>query len=295
MCASTTTALSTSSSPQLAILSLNSLGRITQDSPELQNFHISSGSLVLEKNNSDKYTQFIGTLFYPYKVLMENGKPTDSYRINGKINKDKIYLKVNNKTNIKIDKNIKININKAVVNVNEILRLINDTNSSHSDHAQSITLNARKSSFHVGKDRSITADNLDLQYDNKILTAQLQHQNGKAGLRIENNQLNLYGQNFNDYFMEKLFAHSKFIGGDLDFIISGTLDNYSGLFHIKNSTIVDYALLNNILAFINTVPSLVTFSLPGYSKNGLFVKQAYANFNAAKGVFNLSDIFLDSN
>ena len=275
-------------------LSLNSIGRIAQNSPILQSFHINSGSMLLEKKNSDKYTQFTSSLIYPYKILMENETPTNRYKINGKINKDKIYFKINNKVNVKINSNVKITVNKAGINVDELLRLADDANSSQNNPSQKVTLNAKNSYLSIGKDRSIVFDNFDLQYSNKILTAQLQHQKGKAGLRIDNNELNLYGQNFNDYFMERLFAHSKFMGGDLDFIISGTLDNYSGLFHIKDSTILDYRLLNNILAFVNTVPSLVTFSLPGYSKNGLFVKQAYTNFNANDGIFNLSDIFLDS-
>ncbi len=74
----------------------------------------------------------------------------------------------------------------------------------------------------------------------------------------------------------------------------GTTKEYKGLIHIKETTILDYKILNNILAFVNTIPSLITFSLPGYSQKGLEVKSAYVNFNAKDNVFNISDISLDS-
>jgi len=61
-----------------------------------------------------------------------------------------------------------------------------------------------------------------------------------------------------------------------------------------DTTMIDYKLLNNVLAFINTVPSLVTFSLPGYNKKGLHAKNAYVKFHAKKGVFDISDIYLES-
>ncbi len=94
--------------------------------------------------------------------------------------------------------------------------------------------------------------------------------------------------------MENLFSLTKFKGGKLNFSMNGTIENYDGLFYIKDTTIIDYKMLNNILAFINTVPSLTTFSLPGYSKSGLKVKSAYMNFNAKNSVFAISDFFLDS-
>ena len=94
--------------------------------------------------------------------------------------------------------------------------------------------------------------------------------------------------------MDKLFALSKFKSGKLSFSMHGTTKDYKGLMHIKNTTILDYKILNNILAFVNTIPSLVTFSLPGYSKNGLEVKSAYINFNSKDDVFDISDISLDS-
>lgn len=94
--------------------------------------------------------------------------------------------------------------------------------------------------------------------------------------------------------MEKLFSLSKFKGGSMEFYINGLLDEYGGTVNITDTTILDYKILNNILAFVNTVPSLVTFSLPGYNKNGVEAKNTYMNFKFKNDVYKISDIYLKS-
>ena len=95
--------------------------------------------------------------------------------------------------------------------------------------------------------------------------------------------------------MQNLFAASKFKGGELDFSASGNTKVYNGYLNINNTTILEYGILNNILAFVNTIPSLVTFSLPGYNKNGLNVTNAYMSFKMDKSnELNIKDMSLDS-
>jgi len=157
-----------------------------------------------------------------------------------------------------------------------------------------VILQAKDSFIKLDKERVVLADTLNLQYYDDILTAQLRHKDGEAGFKLQQELFHLYGNNFNDQFMQNLFLISKFKGGSLDFSVNGTLDNYSGIFFVKDTTMLDYVILNNVLAFINTVPSLATFSLPGYDKNGLYVDNAYMRFEANDGLFNISDLYIGS-
>ena len=275
-------------------LSVNSLDRLSNNSKLLDKLHINNGELVLYKKNDEKYVKFNANLIYPYKILTKDSKPTNKYTISGKINKNKTYLNINNQAKVKIDKNIKITAKKTGINIAEIIRFIEDSDSSSSSENKKITIHAKDSYLYISDTRRVISEYIDLQYLSNILTAQLEYKNGNAGLRYEKKEFHIYGQNFNDNFMEKLFSLSKFKGGKLDFSISGAIDDYNGVFHIEKTTIIDYKILNNILAFINTVPSLLTFSLPDYNDNGLFVKKAYVNFNSKNNVFNLSDIYLGS-
>ena len=122
----------------------------------------------------------------------------------------------------------------------------------------------------------------------------MDYKNGVSGFSFYKNNFQLYGENFNDDFMEKLFSLSKFRGGQLSFSMHGTPKEYQGIFNIDNTVIKSYKVINNILAFVNTIPSLVTFSLPGYHKHGLKVKNAYMNFTSLNDNMNVSNVYLDS-
>lgn len=276
-------------------LYVNSLGRVANDFDLLKKFSIDRGDFTLYKKNSETQTRFKAKIEYPYQILNRDTKPTSLYNLTGKINKDAIYCKINKQISLRVDKDIKINIKKAEINILELVRLIQDTAQEKSETApKNMTITMQDSSLHLSKSRKILSDTIRVQYSNNILTAQLKYAKGKAGLRYEKKKFHIYGENFNDTFMENLFSLAKFSGGEFDFSIVGELDAFRGVFHIKETTITDYVILNNILAFINTVPSLVTFSLPGYNKNGLFVDKAYVNFTTEEDIFHLNDIYLGS-
>lgn len=273
----------------------NSFASLYEDSEALQNFRLKDGKAEFYKQNNEESIRFNASIKYPYKLLIENGIPVEEYKVKGKFNSKKSFININNKINIKISDKIKINMRDTIVNIPDLMDSMNDINiSSNQDSSRSTIINALNSTLDLGNDRRVVSDAIKLQHHNEITTAQLEHEKGFAGFKLQNDRVHLYGENFGDKFMESLFSLSRFKGGKLSFSMNGTLDNYDGLFYITNTTIVDYKMLNNILAFVNTVPSLATFSLPGYSKSGLKVSSAYMNFNAQNSLFNISDFFLDS-
>ncbi|WP_151900265.1 AsmA-like C-terminal domain-containing protein [Sulfurimonas hydrogeniphila] len=278
-------------------LTLNALEILAKKSLFLQKYKLNEGKISFYKKSDAPYTQFSATLHYPYHLLVNKNKEISTYTVRGEITKkQKIYLNVNKKMHIKIDKDVAIKIHDAGLNIDAIVKLAKQiaTQSNAKTGNFKLSADAIDSYLYLGNNRYAVSDTMHLQYYNNILTAQLIHKKGNAGFKLENNTFHLYGENFNDKFMEKLFAPSKFSGGSLDFSMNGTLEDYKGVFYMHDTVMIDYKLLNNVLAFVNTIPSLVTFSLPGYSKKGLHVKNAYVKFHAKKGVFDISDIYLES-
>jgi len=277
-------------------LTLDSLATIAKKSYFLQKYKLNKGAITFYKKSDALYTQFNANIRYPYCLLANKDKKNTHYIISGEITKEhKIDLTVNKNINVKINKDIKIKMHDTGLNIDAIIdftKQIVESNSGKNNFKLSV--DAINSYLYLGGNRYAISDEMHLQYYNNILTAQLLHDKGNAGFKLQNNIFHLYGKNFNDKFMEKLFVLSKFSGGSLDFSMDGTLDNYKGVFYVYDATMIDYKLLNNVLAFVNTIPSLVTFSLPGYNKKGLHVKNAYVKFHAKKDVFNISDIYLES-
>jgi len=277
-------------------LKINSLGRIAKKSALLKSYFIDEGDFTLFRNKTDKHIQFISNIKYPYKILLKEDEPTNIYKLKGKIYKEKVTLTINDDFKAQYKDSLSINMKSCALNIFELLRLIKDVKSSaqKSDDSLKILLNATDSYLYVSENRKVLYDTINLQYFNSILSSQLKYDDGVSGLRLEGDDFHLYGKNFNDTFMTELLYLSKFIGGTMDFSLSGKVNEYDGVMYINESIIKDYKALNNILAFVNTVPSLVTFQLPGYNKDGLFANKAYINFSAKNNIFDLTDIYLSS-
>jgi len=276
-------------------LYLNSLGRIAKSSEFLKRYQAEKGTFTLYKNKDDKYTRFKATLIHPYKILVENNKPINKYKIKGKIYHEKVYLDINDKIKIVIKDDIKVKLNNCAINLMATIDAYKDI-SEHSTSEKNLNLflTAKNSYLYISETRKVLYETLDIQFYHNILSAQLHYKSGDAGLRYEKSKFHLYGKKFNDNFMYELFALSKFKNGSLDFSMSGDISDYKGVVYVRKTTIKDYKILNNILAFINTVPSLMTFNLPGYSKDGLYINRSYLNFTFKNDTFDFTNIYLDS-
>lgn len=278
-------------------VNIESLKNISQNSKLLQDYNVTSGKLHIEESNDGKSINFLANIKYPYKILVINNKPVQDYVIEGRVNKktNKVIFSINDAINVNVNKDIRVRVKNSGINLSAAFNLMKNIHlDPEGDVDQNIILKANNSYFYISKNRHIIFDYATLQYFNKIITAQFIHDQGKAGLKFENDKFHIYGENFNDKFMDNLFALSKFKGGSFEFSMDGTTSEYDGIFHVKDTTVLDYKVLNNVLAFVNTIPSLITFSIPGYDSNGLKVSNAYMNFHAKDNVFDISDIYLDS-
>lgn len=277
-------------------LEIDSIKNIYKKSKLLQDYNITNGNFNIYEHSKDENIYFNAKTIFPYKVLVLENRPVSNYFISGKIDKtsDNISLKINDTIDIHVDKYINISADNIGINIDEVLTYFDNKGSSSPKETKGVIFNSKKSNIYISHNRYIVSDKLDLQYFDNVLSAQLEHKNGSAGFRLEDERFYLYGDRFNDEFMDKLFALSKFENGEFSFSMLGAVDDYDGLMYIKNTTIHEYKILNNILAFINTIPSLVTFSVPGYNKHGLHLKSAYLSFHSKNDIFDIKDISFDS-
>ena len=277
-------------------LNIDSIAKVAKYSDILKLAKINNGDINVYNTYNDDIN-FNSSFKYPHKLLVLNNKPISKYHMYGTydVGKNSSSVHINNLVHIDIDKNIKVSTKNIGIDIDELVNALDNNNSKQtSNKSINLTLNAKHCYLYISKDRHVVSDTIDVQYVNNILTAQLIYKKGSAGFKFHNKKFHLYGEGFNDIFMDKLFALSKFDGGTLDFSMQGTTKKFDGILNVKDTTILEYKILNNILAFVNTIPSLVTFSLPDYNKHGLKVKEAYVHFTSKDDVFDISDINLDS-
>lgn len=276
-------------------LTCKDFSKIYKNVPLFKDYNITNGDITLASTNKEGEFLFDGSLQYPYKFLVKNNIPLDKYRFSGSYSDEKTDITINNELHVRLNNGIKIQANHLGFNIPAFVKFKNEHIFAQTKEQASITAQAKESYLYFSSNRKMLADTLNVQYCDSELTAQLQHAKGKAGFNLNKYGIfYLHGSNFNDTFMEKLFATSRFSSGALSFTFNGAFEEFSGIIEIQNTILQEYKALNNVFAFVNTVPSLVTFSVPDYSQKGLHVENMYVGFTSKKGVYDLSDLSLAS-
>lgn len=278
-------------------ITFHDINKITPYSIPISNLNINEANLSLIYTNDAPYIQYEGYFHYAYPILVSKKTPIYNYKINGIYNtKVKNHsLTLNNNLNIQINDNIHLSLKNDGINVFALVDAIHSNAKTQKNSKNlDVYLEAKDSFLYISPHRRLLADSIHLIYDKNITSALLKFKEGSAKFQLNNDDFFVQGSHFNDTFMDNFFALSDFKGGTLDFSVYGTTNEYDGIINVNKTIIKDYKLLNNVLSFVNTIPSLVTFSVPGYNKHGLKVKNSYINFHAKKNIFHLSDIYLDS-
>jgi len=275
-------------------LSFNSLKKFSRNSKLLQKYKLNDGNLVLYNTNNEPNSKILANINYPYKIIVIDNKPVQNYTVNGLVHNNAISMNINDSVKININENINIQASDIGIDTQELLKIFANDDTAKDEDTSIVNFNANNCYIYFSKDRHALSDTIELQYNNGVINAQFSHKKGMAWLELIDGNFRLHGNNFDDEFMENIFALSKFERGTLEFSMIGKPNEYDGVMYVQNTTIHDYVLLNNILAFVNTIPSLVTFSLPGYNKDGLKVKNAYLNFKYKDELYKISDISLNS-
>ena len=280
------------------ILKLNNISKLYRDSALLQQYRVDNGSLRIYKLSHTPEIKFSGHTRHHYAVFRYNDKPITDYRFQGKLNADKhLSLTLNHAVTFLLEDTLDIMIKNYFISLPEVMKLLREVSDKDT---QTTTLYdtkivATNSGLYLGDSRSIPADTINMRYIDKILDAQLFYKAGSANLQITDETFKIYGSGFNDIFMEKVFRFSNFKGGRFDFNVAGNFTDYQGVFYLTNTRVLNYTLLNNLFAFINTVPALITFSVPNYSVQGFFIKNAYMRFHYKNDLYYINDLYVDSN
>lgn len=280
-------------------MEIKDIALLSNNSPLLTRYKINHGNITLLYSPEDEHITFSGLIDYSYRLMMVNGKALSTYHFNGSHFKGKTFIRVNDRLNITQNESITIRANNMGVNAPELLRWLasfqkNNDEQSTSTDTQPININATNINLYLMQNRKILADSLTARLSKDGLDARLTYGVGSADLTMKEDIFYLQGIHFSDRFMENLFAFSDFNGGNLSFTIEGKLDQFEGIMRIENTTLKEYIVLNNILSFINTIPSLTTFSLPNYNTKGLFVKDTYSHFTYKNHLFDMDSYTLNS-
>ena len=276
-----------------------SLEGLKNRSPLLDEYNLTQSTLTVRSEDGGLPVDFTGSIDYPYALTLYKNKPVSEYHFSGRYDENgSVAFTVNDTIRVAIDGNISVRTNDIAYNLPELTRFYLDHHFEGDANAteahQSVFIDANNTAIVFTDGRKAKADKIAVQYENDAIHSQLFKGRGGAMLDVKGENFYLYGKDLDDDFMEHFFKFSKFKGGNLDFYVIGDKNDFKGLVKIDGTTVYDYVLLNNLFAFINTVPALVTFSLPSYETEGIRIASAYAELQYHEGNLTVSGIKVDS-
>lgn len=294
------------------------LGTLSRYSPLMQREHLKAGHFHLQSAAGSSRYQFKGRLEYPYALLMNDDKPNGDFDFTGWHEGLRTQLTINGALEVKLGSTLQVTSKRIGYNMTELARMIKDAGtgkqpagktaqpatggtgaaagaSSTAEGSRRVTLRAADTFLWLDAKHRILADKLLIQIADGALTMTLQHGPGLANLELKGHQLTAGGNNFNNQFIRAVVAEMGDIRhGTLEFRADGDLDDLNAVFAIRNTVIRDFKALNNMLAFINTLPGLMTFKPPGYDSEGLPTREISASLNLAGGTIDLKSMLMDS-
>lgn len=267
------------------IININDISKIIPYSPILNLLDINNGALMLTTNDFKDINikATIDNLNYPIYRL-DSSKIT-SLNIDGVITQNNISLNdKQNQLESSIDINsgdIELRANNVLVNINEILEskipifanMQKDNDNLENASSTNILINATNIIISLF-DYKINLSEGMLKTTRNGFISNGNNKNGIANIILDNGTMNINANNFNDEFINKMFGEEIVFGGTFGLAGIYKDNKFLGDITMANTSIKNMASLQNMLSFIDAIPSLVVFKLPGFSTNGYEVENA---------------------
>lgn len=284
-------------------VNVGDLSKVYSHSKILQQYNIKEGSLTISAGNHKNTYEFTADIKAPYPLLVEGDTPVTDLHMSGQVADGAVYATLNRDIDLEYaNESLKISSKNLGYNITAIKQLLNDLfpSSLHTDSEKgddtnrkktyTIQLTARNSQIYISPKSRVLADIINLEYHNGKLLGNLDHGSGKVIMHMEDGTFTVEGNDLNDEFMGALIPNSKFHGGKMSLAAAGRSESATAIINIKETVLNKLVIINNLMAFLDTVPALATFSLPEYSSKGLRINSALVGLEFKNNVMNFESI-----
>ena len=270
----------------LIYLDFGEVGLFRNYLPIAQKYPKISGEVqvILDKNIS-----IDGKLNMKQKVLKDGNRFIEDFNFSGTILGEDMKISVNDK--IFIDKSAKIDIliddyDFNITGLNDFIDMNSSKEPKKNDEnfsmniEQEINLYLNGTSIYLtDMNNSFNSKSIFLTiFGDKIYLKTELLDRGTITVETKNDRYIVKAVNLGEPFIASLSNFHGISGGDYNLYIKGIKEDFRGLLQFRKLKVKNMDLVNNILAFINTVPALLTFSRPGFNHNGLRILAGYIDF-----------------
>jgi hypothetical protein len=275
-----------------SVIALNSLKKLYPYSQIMRQYSIQRGRINFETSD---FTNINGNArIYGLDLpLFSNNTKVSTFRGTFNTRNNSLYVKSS-------DNNILFDLEKSINLTLNNLDVLYDANSSSkiANNSDSMPINVKILNGNIkvaNSNITILSENLSLHVGkNNSIAANLTYKNGEIELLKDKNYFSINAIDTRGEFVNRLINKEFFNGGTFSAAIAGNSeDDFSGIVTIRNTKMKDFKVINNIIAFLNTIPNLATLNDPGYSSTGFPVKSGIIEFTRIKNLIYIPTLFLE--
>ena len=205
---------------------------------------------------------------------------------------DKKVTIFNNFLNIQIDdKNISASIKNTDLNLTELSNLTSNSDTSNKKNIHLLTQNTN----FLYKNYKLLSQKATLDIKKEI-TFKSSYKNSRIKAYTKQKYFLLEGNHFTKEELKALSGYSlkEIKKINIDFVTIKTPDDIIfGKIFINSGIIKQLKALNNIVAFINTIPALLSLNTPGFSAKGFKIKEGIISFILYKNRLYIKKAIID--
>ncbi|MCI5968753.1 AsmA-like C-terminal domain-containing protein [Helicobacter sp.] len=256
-------------------IDIENLSHFVPFSKILQDYKITKGTLKLNTQNFLEYQAKI-SINSAQNILMHKNNNTPlstlhidlSYTPNGLTLTSDVFSLTNTQNTQKISfKNINLNLN------NENLSNTNPKNTKIPTIIEGSNTNL------IFKDYTILSDSFTFNLHDDTIKGTLKHKNGTADIYKRGIFITLDAREFGDTFLNTI-ARRKIFNKGRFFINANTNEKgvIIGEMKLFNASIDELNVLQNLMAFLDTIPSLLSLKPPGFNNEGYYLEEGSIYF-----------------
>jgi len=245
---------------------------------------IDSGEAIIKIINNYIKINLNTNLKYP--IILNNKNPKN-LKANIDINNSNIII-TNPKFTVKIinfkeikayDKDLNLSVAGILNIINDTQKIIKELNLTQESNSSLVTTIKSKNTNFIYKNHIFLTQNAYLKIAKEI-EFNAQYKNSSLKGYTKKGFLLIEGKNYNKETLLPLLSFFKnFSSINLDFIlVRSPKDFYLGKIYINKGIIKELKSLNNLVAFINTIPAILSLNSPGFSAKGYKIKKGFISY-----------------
>ncbi|ECW8268165.1 DUF3971 domain-containing protein [Campylobacter upsaliensis] len=142
--------------------------------------------------------------------------------------------------------------------------------------------------------KTLSFERLEASLNKAVLNASASSGKTQISFHKSPEKLSLIANDMSDEFLNTFLQKNAFKEGVFNVKAEGSNDEFfEGEFEVKNTYVRDLKGINQLVSFIDTVPSLVMFRAPTFNQKGLHIQDGKVLFNRKKDLLSFTAINLN--